>query len=155
MLNGPDRQQQLRRGGDVASHRTSEVSLLQSVRELRGELIRLAGSDPAPIVAWDAAAGRRRVGAVLDEVSAVARAGRLGRDVHRLRRRRDLIGADLHGLDLRAADLRGVLLLGADLRGADLTDADLLGADLRAADLRGARIEQALFTTGRQLAAYT
>jgi hypothetical protein len=119
-----------------------------AVSALTDEVAGLAESDPDAILAVDVPALRRRVGPVLDRVSALARSGRRGprhRDA-------DLVGRDLHGADLRAADLRGSYLLGADLRGADLRGADLLGADLRGARLHGADLTGALFVTPPQIA---
>ncbi|MDI1445990.1 DUF2169 domain-containing protein [Polyangium sp. 6x1] len=55
--------------------------------------------------------------------------------------RRDLTGADLHGLRLAEADLREALLEGADLSDCDLSSADLSGAVLARAILKGARFE--------------
>ncbi|KYF86043.1 hypothetical protein BE20_32030 [Sorangium cellulosum] len=57
--------------------------------------------------------------------------------------RRDLTGADLHGLGLAGADLREALLEGADLSGCDLGGADLTGAVLTRARLEGARLGKA------------
>jgi hypothetical protein len=120
----------------------------QAVAALSEEIVGLADSDPAVILAVDVAALRGRVGPVLDRVSTLARSGRRGPR----RRNADLVGKNLRDADLRGADLRGAYLLGADLRRADLRLADLLGADLRGARLHGADLRDALFLTPPQVA---
>lgn len=132
--------------------RLPEGDVRAQAGRLADELSTLGRASADALLAWDAGRERARIGVVLGRASALIRAGAPGGDVVAVERRNSLIGADLRDLDLVRADLRGTVLLGADLRGADLTDADLLGADLRGADLRGARIEDALFTTRRQLA---
>lgn len=132
--------------------RLPEGDVRVQIDRLADELSTLGRAGADAILAWDASRERARIGAELGRASALIRTGAPGSDVRAVGRRRSLIGADLRDLDLARADLRGAVLLGADLRGADLTDADLLGADLRSSDLRGARIEDALFTTQRQVA---
>lgn len=55
----------------------------------------------------------------------------------------DCIGANLLRRDLRGADLHGVKLIGANLREADLTGANLNGADLSGAFLTRSKLENA------------
>jgi uncharacterized protein YjbI with pentapeptide repeats len=92
---------------------------------------------------------RRRVGALLDDVSAALRAGLSQAPTDR--RHADLVGADLRRTRLRGVTLRGALLIGADLSGVDLAATDLLGADLRGANVRGALLADALFLTQPQI----
>ena len=113
----------------------------------RADVERLANAGVEDLVDLDVAPHRARVGALLQRVSDLVRAGHRGRD----HRGADLVGARLRGADLRGAILRGALLIGADLRGADLRDADLLGADLRGADLSGADLTGSIFLTRSQL----
>lgn len=120
----------------------------EDARRAYGEVARLADADPATILGVDVGAQRRAVGPVLEQASALARAGLRGRR----HRDADLVGTDLRRADLRGADLRGAYLLGADLRAADLRSADLLGADLRGARLDGADLTGALFVTPPQVA---
>jgi hypothetical protein len=123
--------------------------LHQEVRELRARTEELTAASAAELLDLDVGAHRRRIGELLERVSALVRAGVRGRS----RRGADLVGADLRRAQLRDADLRGAYLIGADLRGVDLGSADLLGADLRAADLRGTDLRNCLFLTPPQLEA--
>ncbi|MEQ1508018.1 MAG: pentapeptide repeat-containing protein [Myxococcota bacterium] len=109
------------------------------------EVAAAADADPDGLAAVDVDGLRRRVGALLAEVSDRARGP--GPD----RRGASLIGKNLRAAPLANGSLRGAVLLGADLRGADLRGADLLGADLRGADLRAADLRGALFLTASQL----
>ena len=106
---------------------------------------------PGELVAVDVAAHRGRVGDLLRNASARARAGARRTPIDH--RGADLIGGDLRRADLRAADLRGARLVGADLRGADLRLADLLGADLRGARIASADLRDGLFVVQAQLEA--
>ncbi len=135
----------------LADARTRDLAadLAAEVGRAADRLVALSAAAADALAALDVADERRRVGELLDRVSAAVRAGRSGR----LLRGADLLGRDLRTEPFRGADLRGSLLIGADLRGADLRLADLLGADLRGADLRGADLTDALFLTGPQLAA--
>ncbi len=75
----------------------------------------------------------------------------------------DLSYADLRKADLRYAQLTNARLVGANLQGADLRDADLRESDLRFADftgarlqgmlLSGSRLDDAIWSDGRQCAA--
>jgi hypothetical protein len=135
----------------------SEALTLQRARGLHGELRAVLeeteGVTREPAVAlraFDVAAHRERVSALLIAVSERVRAGTgQGKDY----RGADLMGASFKGSDLRGANLRGVYLIGANLAGADLRLADLIGADLRDADLRGADLSDSLFLTQAQLIA--
>ena len=120
--------------------------LHDSLRVARSTVEALAAGTPEELAALDGDAVRDRVNALLREASALARAGRRGRDPSR-----DLVGRDLRRIDLRCASLRGALLLGADLRGSNLSGADVTGADLRGADLRGADLRGTIFLTQAQL----
>jgi hypothetical protein len=139
-----------------------ESTVSAAVEAARVATEALARSDPRDLASSDVAVHRARVAAVLQQVSAAARAGRVTAAGERRRRRgrgaavgprADLVGARFEGADLRGADLRGALLIAADLRNADLALADLIGADLRDADLRGADLSRALFLTSAQLGA--
>jgi hypothetical protein len=132
-----------------AGTRDLAADLAAEVAGAADRLAALSAAEADTLAALDVVDERRRIGVLLDRVSATVRAGRSGRAL----RGADLLGRDLHREALRGADLRGSLLIGADLRGADLCLADLLGADLRGADLRGANLTDALFVTGPQLAA--
>jgi hypothetical protein len=114
---------------------------------LRDRIDALTYLPPDELVDVDPAALRREVGALLEQVSELARAPLPGPS----HRGADLAGARLRGARLDRADLRGALLIRADLRAAQLCGADLLGADLRDADLRGADLTGALFVTSAQL----
>jgi len=132
-----------------ASALLSRGAPLDEVERARGRTEAALGQAPDELGRIDAAAHRREVGPLLDQVSRTVR--------DRVRDRApdgqgaDLIGASLRGADLRGASLRGAYLLGADLREADLQYADLLGADLRGADLRGARLSSSVFLVQPQL----
>ena len=121
----------------------------QAVREMQA----LTEQPAAALVGLDVETLRPAVDAQLSETSETIRATVPAHPPHRaLRRRPDLIGAQLDRADLRGADLRGAYLIGADLTGADLRLADLLGADLRGAELAGADLSTSLFLTPAQLA---
>lgn len=113
------------------------------------EEVQAAAAGAAGAAGGDVAALRARVGPLLEQASAAARAALAG--PRRELRGADLVGARLDGADLRAADLRGALLIAADCTGADLRGADLLGADLRDTRLHGADLTDALFLTQPQL----
>jgi pentapeptide repeat protein len=125
------------------------ASLHEEARELRARTEELAAASASELIGLDVGAHRRRIGELLERVSALARSGTRGPS----RRGADLLGADLRRARLKHADLRGAYLIGADLRGVDLGIADLLGADLRAADLRGTDLRACLFLTQPQLEA--
>ncbi|CAN5656416.1 pentapeptide repeat-containing protein [soil metagenome] len=129
-----------------------------ATRTLHLELDRLAAETEAladrsadALEAFDVGEHRRAVDVVLQQSSALVRAGAPGPMAEL--RGADLMGADRRGRDLRGADLRGSYLIGADLRATDLRLADLIGADLRATDLRGADLTDALHLTNFQLSA--
>ena len=109
-------------------------------------LSRLAADD---LVRLDLAEHGRRVNALLDHASRLARAGTRHSDLDH--RGADLIGRSLRRVDLSGASLRGALLIGADLRGADLSRADVMGADFRGADLGGADLVDSVFLIQSQL----
>lgn len=116
------------------------------------EMTALTQGPAAALAELDVESLRPAVDARLAAVSVAVRATVPAHSPHRaLRRRPDLIGAQLGHADLRGADLRGVYLIGADLTGADLRLADLLGADLRGAELAGADLSTCLFLTPMQL----
>jgi hypothetical protein len=120
------------------------------LRAAIAQTVTLSDGSPEQLRALDLDAHRRRVNALLQKASELARAGAGTGPDHR---GASLIGATLRGADLRRANLRGALLIGADLRDADLRRADFTGADLRGADLRGADLTGALFLTDAQLRA--
>ncbi|MCB9764356.1 MAG: pentapeptide repeat-containing protein [Alphaproteobacteria bacterium] len=124
-----------------------ETSMASALQQSVAEIEALAGLEGAALRGVDVAAARRKVGALLAQVSAAVR-GAGARDWSG----RDLLGVDLRGRDLRRVALVGACLIGADLRGADLREADLRGADLRGADLRGVDLRGALFLSPTQLA---
>jgi hypothetical protein len=115
------------------------------VEALARDLDTAAAGSPAALARVDVDAWRRRVGPLLERVSAAVRAPD-GPDL----RHADLAGQDLRPRPLRDADLRGSVLIGADLRGVRLGRADLLGADLRDADVRGTDLAGVLFLTRTQ-----
>lgn len=116
------------------------------------EMLARTEQPAAALVGLDVEALRPGVDRRLAQTSAAVRTTKPAHPPHRaLRRRPDLIGAQLDHADLRGADLRGVYLIGADLTGADLRWADLLGADLRGAELAGADLSSCLFLTPMQL----
>ncbi len=132
----------------------SAVQLHPALKNAVRDTERLTDSDPAVLLALDVDVHRRRVGALLVQVSELVRAQAVGKEGSK--HRTDLVGADLMGAklaraDLRGADLRGAYLIGADLRRADLRLASLIGADLRAAELHGADLSSSLFLTQFQL----
>ena len=126
-------------------------ALRGQVEQAQALTVQLVNGSADELAQVDGAAHRRRVGALLTDVSEALRADVPRRGTDRIGA--DLIGAKLNGADLRGISLRGAYLLGADLRGADLRRTDLLGADLRGADLRQARMVTSLFLTQPQLEA--
>lgn len=126
-------------GRDLGRRVTEELDRTRAAADLT----------PEDLLHLDVAARRSRVGPVLGDVSAAARAVVRSRPPGR--RHADLVGASLRGADLRAADLRGAYLIAADLTGADLRHADLLGADLRDCGMPGADLTGALFLTQPQV----
>jgi uncharacterized protein YjbI with pentapeptide repeats len=119
------------------------------VDRMRARLAELAAGDADALLSVDGSALRGEVGAVLEQVSAVARAEVPDRAADQ--RGADLVGARLVRAALRGASLRGALLIAADLRAADLRRADLLGADVRDARLDGADLTGAIFLTQPQV----
>lgn len=124
---------------------------------VRTELLAHVNSSPERLEAFDVAALRGRVGAVLREASSRhrrslrAHANTRKSLLRKVAAGADLAGTDLSGRDLRGVDLRGASLIAADLRTSDLRHADLLGADLRDARLSGADLRGALFLTQPQV----
>ncbi len=123
--------------------------LAPELRRAQTDLAALTGAGAGRLEKLPIDPLRRRIGALLEQVGELARAGLPGAR----HRGADLAGARLAGTDLRGANLRGALLIAADLRGADLRSAELLGTDCRDTDLRGADLTGALFLTRPQLAA--
>ncbi|WP_423800929.1 pentapeptide repeat-containing protein [Neobacillus sp. SAB-20_R2A] len=74
-----------------------------------------------------------------------------GKNINKIRKGSDLIGARLRGIDLRGANFRGALLIAADLRESDLRGVDFIGADMRDADLSGANLTGSIFLTQAQV----
>ena len=133
---------------DHALRLAAAAELRPALTAAYDEIDRLAGGDAPALRALDPQAVWRRADDVLQQASAMVRAGAgPSRDHQRAR----LIGADLRRADLRGANLRGAALLGADLREADLRWADLTGADLRAARLGGTNLSSAIFVTQSQV----
>jgi hypothetical protein len=122
------------------------ASVHQKLREALDETDQRAAGTPAELRELDLTAYRKKVNAVLQKASRLARGGRRGVD----HRGANLIGRRMRGADLRGASFRGALLIGADLRDADLRRADFTGADMRGTDLRGADLRGALFLTESQ-----
>lgn len=73
------------------------------------------------------------------------------KNMKKLSKNIDLIGADLRKTNLIGADLRGRFLIAANLRNTDLSGANLIGADLRDCDIRGANLENSIFLTQLQV----
>lgn len=73
------------------------------------------------------------------------------KNMKKLSKNIDLIGADLRKINLIGADLRGRFLIAANLRNTDLSGANLIGADLRDCDIRGANLENSIFLTQLQV----
>ncbi|MDT0443333.1 pentapeptide repeat-containing protein [Streptomyces johnsoniae] len=119
--------------------------LRRAARDLRQR----ADGDPESLLAFDIAALRADVNALLLRAGELVRAGVPGRKKNH--RGADLIGARLRGADLRGASLRGARLIAADLTRADLRTADVIGADFRDADLSGADLTGSIFLTQAQL----
>lgn len=129
-----------------------DLALRTELADAVREMTALTEQPAAALVGLDVELLRPAVAAQLAEVSETVRATLPAHPPHpALRRRPDLVGAQLDHADLRGADLRGAYLIGADLTGADLRLADLLGADLRGAELAGADLSTCLFLTAMQL----
>jgi uncharacterized protein YjbI with pentapeptide repeats len=118
------------------------------LREALAETDRLGSGTPDDLARLDLDAYRRKVNALLQRASELARAAAGGE--RKDYRGAELIGRRMRGADLRGASFRGALLIGADLRDADLRRADFTGADLRGTDLRGADLTGVLFLTRSQ-----
>ncbi|MCC0699964.1 pentapeptide repeat-containing protein [Clostridioides sp. ZZV15-6383] len=73
------------------------------------------------------------------------------KNMKKLRKNIDLIGADLRKTNLIGADLKWRFLIAANLKDADLSGANLIGADLRDCDIRGANLENSIFLTQLQV----
>ena len=73
------------------------------------------------------------------------------KNMKKLSKNIDLIGADLRKINLIGADLRGRFLIAANLRNTALSGANLIGADLRDCDIRGANLENSIFLTQLQV----
>jgi len=129
--------------------RAAARPLHERLRRALDETERHTGAGPDELAAFDPAAHRRDIGALLRRASELVRAGVRRRDTELAGA--DLVGRRLRGADLRGADLRSAYLIGADLREADLRVADLIGADLRGADVRGADLGTSLYLTQSQL----
>ncbi|MBU8917723.1 pentapeptide repeat-containing protein [Bacillus sp. FJAT-29953] len=112
----------------------------------------LANLTPKEILNLDVPSHRAKVNKLFLRTSELVRAKILpGKNINKIRKGSDLIGAKLRGADLRGANLRGALLIAADLREADLRTVDFIGADLRDADLCGANLSGSIFLTQAQV----
>ncbi|WP_175987307.1 pentapeptide repeat-containing protein [Bacillus sp. Marseille-Q1617] len=127
-------------------------SIQSSLQISYEETMELTIKNPKEMIEIDVPAHRSKVNALLIETSKLYRSD-LNHKVKRIRikKDRDLLGANLKGLNLQGEDFRGKLMIGANLRNSDVKKADFIGADLRDADLRGADLTDTLFLTQSQV----
>jgi Pentapeptide repeats (8 copies) len=127
-------------------------SIRSSLQMSYQETMELTIKNPKEMLEIDVHAHRSKVNALLVETSKLYR-----HDVNhkgkkkKVKKDRDLLGANLKGLNLQGEDFRGKLMIGANLRNSDVKRADFIGADLRDADLRGADLTDTLFLTQSQV----
>ncbi|MFC4802947.1 pentapeptide repeat-containing protein [Neobacillus sp. GCM10023253] len=116
------------------------------------EIESLTNLTPKEILNLDVPSHRSKVNKLFLRTSELVRAKiSPGKNINKIRKGSDLIGARLRGSDLRGANLRGALLIAADLREADLRAVDFIGADLRDTDLSGANLTGSIFLTQAQV----
>ncbi|WP_202079799.1 pentapeptide repeat-containing protein [Caldalkalibacillus salinus] len=125
----------------------------KEIKKLVEETEPLTNLNPVSILSIDIHSHRSEVNGLLLKTSELVRANveQYNNQSKKIKRRSDLVGANLRGANLRGLNLRGSLLIAADLREANLQFADFIGADMRDADLRGANLIGSIFLTQAQV----
>ncbi|WP_026671458.1 pentapeptide repeat-containing protein [Alkalihalobacterium bogoriense] len=127
-------------------------SQLKTMLEKTEQISNLPGLQ---LLDFDISAHRKKVNPLLLEASVLirekARKQVSPKNMSRIEKRRDFIGANLQKANLQGLNLRGALFIAANLQKANLREADLIGADFRDTNICGADLRGSLFLTQVQV----